>query len=125
MPNTALQLNYIIQDSQEFGSTDEHMISRVFFDLTIDGKPHQDLYCIVKQSVGSWYVDAPLEVSKPVGYKGPFNHQAFSHAVEQYYRKSFRGIAMLGAGAIVRMQHNRFDRPETVVFDSKADGTSW
>ncbi len=128
MPNTVLHLKHIIQDSQEFGSNDEHMISRVFFDLTVGGTSHQDLHCSVKQAVGSSYVDAPLEVSKAVGYKGPFNHEAFSQAVEQYYRKSFGvgGKAIsFDADSTIRMQHNIVVRSETVEFESKASGGPW
>ena len=42
-----------IQDSQDYGSDDEHMTSRVFFDLEIDGKIFKDLCADLKQTVGS------------------------------------------------------------------------
>jgi hypothetical protein len=47
-----IHLQQLVQESQEFGSNDEHMESRAFFDLMIDGKLHQNLYCDVKQYGG-------------------------------------------------------------------------
>jgi hypothetical protein len=101
----------LIQDSQEYGSNDEHMISRVFFDLEIDGVRHEGLYANVKQAVGSSFESAPLEVSSPTNYKGPFNFEAFRDAVEGYYRglvgSQGSGIRISG-GSNIRMKNNRF-----------------
>src|SRR4029077_11625065 len=55
----------LIQDSQEYGSNDEHIVSREFFDLEIGGKRHSDLYVDIKQPVGSDFETAPLEVGPP------------------------------------------------------------
>jgi len=55
----------LIQDSQDYGSDDEHMVSRVFFDFEIEGSVHSNLYADVKQPVGSSFETAPLEVSRP------------------------------------------------------------
>jgi hypothetical protein len=53
-----------IQDSQELGSTDEHMISRLFFKVRVDEQEFTGLHCRVKQMVGAQYEsDSPLEVS--------------------------------------------------------------
>jgi hypothetical protein len=86
MAQATIKLQRLVQDSQEYGSDDEHMVSRVFFDLEIDGKKYQGLHCDVKQIVGSSFETAPLEVSALAGYKGPFNHQAFQQVIERYYR---------------------------------------
>ena len=86
MAQAKIKLQRLVQDSQEYGSNDEHMVSRVFFDLEIDDTKYQGLHCDVKQMVGSSFETAPLEVSAPTGYNGPFNHQAFQQIVERYYR---------------------------------------
>lgn len=97
-----------IQDSQDLGGDEEHMVSRVFFDLQIDGHVHSGLYCDIKQVVGSNYETGDIEVGPPVGYKGPFNYTAFRDAVERYYRSlvGSTGSAFRVSGS-VRMRNNR------------------
>ena len=75
-----------VQDSQDYGSNDEHMVSRVFFDLEVDGKIHSGLYADLKQVVGSNYETGDIEVGLPHGYPDPFNHLAFRDAAEGYFR---------------------------------------
>ena len=48
-----------VQDSQEFGSDDEHMVSRVFFGLEIGGNAYHDLHVDIKQTVGSEFEGGP------------------------------------------------------------------
>ena len=119
----------MIQDSQEYGSDEEHMVSRVFFALELEGSSvHTDLYADVKQTVGSSFETAPLEVSMPHGYKGPWDHEAFSQAVEAYYRglvgASGRMIR-IEAASNVRMRNNRYVEPRVVEFHVKAHGGAW
>jgi len=98
-----------VQDSQEYGSDDEHMVSRVFFDMQIGGTIHKNLYTDVKQPVGGNFETTPLEVSWPKGYEGPFNYDAFREAVERYYRSGFgsKGSAFhIEGGANIRMKNN-------------------
>jgi len=79
----------IMQASQEYGTDDEHMVSRVYFDIEIEEKPQRGLYVDVKQGVGSSFEGGPIEVSFPSGYKGPINYSAFRDEVELYYRDAF------------------------------------
>lgn len=128
MATAKLQLHKLIQDSQDFGSDDEHMISRVFFDLEIDGKKFEGLYANIKQMVGSSFESAPLEVSSPANYKGPFNYDAFRNIVEDYYRSlvgaSGSSIHIVGASS-VRMRNNTFVRPLSTEFEVQVAGGSW
>jgi hypothetical protein len=91
------------------------MVSRVFFDLEIQGKLHSDLYTNVKQPVGGSFESSPLEVSRPVGYEGPFNYEAFREIIEQYYRSqvgaSGRAINIGGGGGNIRMRNNKLVNP--------------
>jgi hypothetical protein len=109
----------IIQDSQEIGSDDSHMVSRIFFRLQIYDQNYFDLNVDVKQTVGSDYETAPLEVGAPRGYKGPFNHEAFQREVEQYYRESFGadGSVVSFSGGSIRMFNNTMLRNKHVEFE--------
>ena len=109
-----------VQDSQEYGSDNEHMVSRVFFDLDVDGRPSAGLWVDLKQVVGSDFETGPIEVGKPHGYCGPFNYLAFRDAAERYYRSlvgsTGSGIHLQG-GAKVRMQNNVFVMGMVVTFE--------
>jgi hypothetical protein len=104
-------LHKLIQDSQDYGSTDDHMVSRVFFDLIIDDITYPDLYADLKQAVGGSFESSPIEVSKPMGYRGPFNYDAFRDIAEYYYRSLIgsngHGIHIAG-GHDIRMTDNTF-----------------
>jgi hypothetical protein len=71
MATARIIFNRCIQDSQEYGSDNEHMISRVFFTLEIRDR-RIDLHADIKQAVGSSYETGPVEVGMPEGYRGPF-----------------------------------------------------
>ena len=117
-----------IQDSQDYGSDDEHMISRVFFDLEVDGQNSQNLYVDIKQPVGGDYESGPMEVYRPEGYRGPLNYEAFRNAVERYYRSlvgsSGSGIRISG-GKGIRMRNNVFDIPGTAEFQVSETDAGW
>ncbi len=120
-----------IQDSQDFGSDDEHMVSRLFFSLEVEGRRYDGLYIDVKQTVGSIYETGPLEVSAPRGtsYIGPFNHGACRAAAEKYYRSfvgsSGSGIRTSSGTQNIRMRNNTFAKEETVEFEVSGPNVSW
>ena len=120
-----------IQDSQDYGSDDEHMVSRVFFTLEVGGRRYEGLHVDVKQTVGSSYEDGPIEVSSPKGasYKGPFNYEAFHAAVEKYYRtlvgSKATGIRISGGARNIRMRNNTFQRQEVAEFEVSGTDVSW
>ncbi len=119
----------MIQDSQDYGSNDEHMVSRVFFSMEVDGKKYDGLQVDIKQAVGSSFETGPIEVGPPRGgYRGPFNHQEFRNAVEKYYRSLIgsqgRGIRIEGA-TNVRMRGNRFEQDMTAEFGAVGADVAW
>jgi hypothetical protein len=119
---------HILQDSQDLGSTDEHMVSRVFFKLKVGFLTHEDLYVDVKQIAGGKFDDTPLEVGAPHGYKGPFNHEAFRDLVERYYRNAVgqSGWAFrVGPGANVRMRNNILSSPMTAEIEIGEGAAGW
>lgn len=128
MATTRIYLHQLIQDSRDYGSNDEHMVSRVFFDLEVDGKRYTGLHADIKQTVGSLFETAPLEVSKPANYNGQFNHQAFQEIIERYYRglvgAQGRSIRIEGASNI-RMRNNRFVHAKVAEFEVQVAGGPW
>ena len=86
MPTVTIQFKELIQDSQNYGSDDKHMVSRVFFDLQVGDKRYPGAYANIRQKVGAVASD-PIEVSPPAGYAGPFDHQKFQAEVEKYFRR--------------------------------------
>ncbi len=116
-----------IQDSQDYGSDDEHMVSRVFFTFEI-GDNKYDLYADIKQTVGASYEEGAIEVMSPSGYEGPFNYQAFRDAAEKYYRglvgSSATGIKIQG-GSNIRMRNNTFYRNMAVECEVGGSTAAW
>lgn len=118
----------IIQDSQEYGSDDEHTVSRIFFDLELDGDSHTDLRVDVKHTVGSDFETTPLEVGPPQGYDGPFNHDAFRIEAEKYYREAFgsSGTAIhIEDGSNIRMMNNIVFLEKVLEFEVEGRPTGW
>jgi len=109
-----------VQDSQEYGSNAEHMVSRVFFTLAVNGKNVGDYEADLKQTVGDDFESGSIEVSKPHGYDGAWNHAKFSDAASKYFRSLVgsqgTGIRITNSTNI-RMQNNKFGKEWTVEFD--------
>jgi len=128
MAKAKLIFDRCIQDSQDYGSDDEHMVSRVFFSLNYGGEVYENLHVEIKQPVGADFETAPLEVGAPQGYKGPFNHEAFREAVEKYYRglvgSKGSGIRISG-GKNIRMRNCLFVSQSTAEIEIQASKGGW
>lgn len=120
MPTATVHFKELIQDSQNYGSDDKHMVSRVFFDLQVGDKKYPGAYANLKQAVGASASD-PIEVSPPAGYSGPFDHPAFQAAVETYFRSILGGsqsAAKRGPGAkALRIRDCRHRKAASVTFE--------
>jgi len=129
MTNAHVTFRRLVQDSQDYGSNDEHMVSRAFFDMQLGDQAHQGLSVDIKQPVGSNFDTSPLEISKPNGYNGPFNHQAFREAVEKYYRSlvgsSGSGIRISAGASNIRMRNNTFVQEAHAEFKVSKEGPAW
>jgi hypothetical protein len=127
MATAKITFHKCIQDSQDYGSNDEHMVSRVFFTFELFDKRF-DLHADIKQTVGSEYETGPIEVGRPEGYKGPFNYEAFRNAAEEYY-KSLVGSAATGiriqGGTNIRMRNNTFIQEMTVECEVDEGAIGW
>lgn len=125
VPLVSINVDRCIQDSQEFGSTDKHMVSRVFYSIDVDGVPKGFFYSNLKQVVGSAYRSDNVEVSPPHGYNGPYNHNTFSNEVAGYFCRSVGSILLLGPGTLVRMRNNTIVVPYRFQFEAEGPAASW
>ena len=127
MARAVVTLQKCVVDSQEFGSDDEHMVSRVFFHIDVEGK-ESDSFVDLKQAVGSSFETGPLEVSKPRG-RGPWNHQEFSRQVESYYRSCVgaqgRGFRIGPGASNIRLQNCVVSTVKTFEFEVNGPNASW
>ena len=123
-----------VQDSQEYGSDREHMVSRVFFDLVLDEIPQGPFFADIKQTVGSDFESGGMEVGPPTGedgapYSGPFSHASFAGAAEEYFRglvgSSGSGIHVSGASSNIRMSNNAFRQEGKASFDVPDKLDAW
>ncbi len=128
MSQVAVKIYKCIQDSQEYGSNDEHMVSRVFCRISVDGQPEREFYADIKQAVGSGYNVNSVEVTPPHDYQGPYNHEAFSEGVRTYFSRlvNSSGAAIsLGNSTNVRMRHNTFNVPYQFAFEADNKPSGW
>ena len=113
MARITVQVTMCIQDSQEFGSDDEHMVSRVFYSLAVDGVEKGDFHSDIKQTVGSEI--GMIEVYPPVGYNGPLDYQKFRDKIADYYNSLVGpGGSAIGLGPSaknIRMRNNTIRKP--------------
>ena len=118
----------LLQDSQDLGSDDEHVVSRIFFSVEANGRRFDNLQADIKQTVGSSYDTASLEVSSPKGgYRGPFDYDKFRAAVEVYYRKFIGagGVLDLTGSSNVRMRNNHMRHPSEIEFEASGQDVAW
>ncbi|MGH9368095.1 MAG: hypothetical protein ACRD3M_10525 [Thermoanaerobaculia bacterium] len=128
----AIELTFegCVQDSEEYGSGRDQMVSRVFFWIKRVGAPPGDfrrdlelvaggrfarlriepaegytgpmLYADLRQTVGEDFETGRVAVGPPVGYSGPFNQEEFARLATTY----FRGVAS-DTGAMLRQEEGR------------------
>ena len=118
MPKFKVTFHQLIQDSQDYGSDDDQMVSRVFFSLNVDGRPIGNFTADLKQVVGSDFETGDIEVGPPTNYDGPFDHQGFGDAARRYFR------SLIGQGSAIhfvgvrnlRMRNNRINREAEFTF---------
>ena len=128
MPLVSINVKKCIQDSQEYGSTDEHMVSRVFYSIDVDGVSKGDDYSDIKQIVGSAYSSDNMEVSRPHEYRGPYDHHIFSDELAGYFSRlvnSSGSMISLGGATNVRMRNNTFIIPYRFQFEADRPAASW
>jgi len=135
MAKVKVNFHECIQDSQEYGSDDEHMVSRIFFSIEVNGERYKERYhADLKQLVGGKFEENPIEVSLPSDssgkpYSGPMNYKAFQEAAEAYFRKlvgsKALGIHIEGGASNIRMRNNRFVVEHSIEFEAADIRPPW
>jgi len=128
MKKAKVTFTQCIQFSQEAGSNDEHMVSRIYFTLEIGKERYQNLYTDIKQTVGSDFQTGAIEVSPPKGYEGPFSYAAFREGAERYYRSSFgaQGTGFnFGSGGKISMRNNVVIKEMVIEFEISSSHSPW
>lgn len=80
---TRVLFHHVIQDATEFGSNESRAVSRVYFDLEVDGTLHEDLTVDLEEEVGSSHRNEEITVGKVAGI---VEREAFERAVRAYYQ---------------------------------------
>ena len=90
---TRVTFERVVQDAEEFGSTETVAVSRVFFELETGGETYSEMYVDLTEPVGGDHAEETLAVGTPqhVGTgqtfdPGALDQQAFERAVQTYYR---------------------------------------
>lgn len=130
MPKIRVTFKECIQDSPEYGSDDEYMVSRVSVDLAVDRADQGGFIADLKQAVGTDFDTGPIEVGRPVEvethkpYGGPFDQARFAEAASKYFRELLGSegwaLELRPGNRNERMQGNRFIRKKVVEFDVSA-----
>jgi hypothetical protein len=115
--NSGFTSRAVCRDSQSYGSDDEHMVSRVFLSIALDGQPRGDFYADLKQTVGDNYETGAIEVGPPTmesgeTYSGPMSHGCFSEGAVRYFRSLVGSVGSgirIGGGGNIRMHDNLFE----------------
>lgn len=121
MSTATITFRQCIQDSQDYGSSEEHMVSRVFFSMNYKGKSYDQLYVDLKQTVGSKFDPNTIEVSAPKNYDGPFGYQTFRSEVVSYYQNLIGSegsfIKIANGCKNIRMRNNTLVETKTIQID--------
>jgi len=128
MPDVAVTFQGIVQDSQKYGSDDDHMVSRLWVDIEVDGHERGSYFVDLKQVVGGNVDD--IEVSPPRWnedeYRGPWSQGAFAPAARTYFlealRRAYNIVPHRQRGQRTTMKGNRIDFEKRITF--KAGGTA-
>lgn len=78
-------MNKCVQESQDSADANMPMSSRIYFKIRTDSLPEVEDYCDVRQTNGPRHNSSQIDVSPPHSYKGPYDHQAFTHGIAAYY----------------------------------------
>lgn len=96
MPVATITFRRCLVNASACESDEDHVGSRVFFDLNIEGQAFGNVYVDVRQVIREGAEHEPLVVTPPQGYDGPFNFRVFQGLVAFYYRQAVGGTWGMG-----------------------------
>ena len=125
MKKIELLFKKCIQDSQDYGSDNEHMISRIFFE--VDGTEYE---CNVRQPYGESFSfdEDPIEVEAPKELQNKINYGQFRDEVEKYYKHlvgSSGSMINIQGGTNIRMQNNTYETEYRTEIDESGLSGGW
>lgn len=83
---TRVLFHKVVQDEPAFGSTETLSVSRVYFELEVDGEMFNDLYVNVEEPVGSDHTPEEIQIGKLKDAPVSIDRQTFEQSVKSYYR---------------------------------------
>ncbi len=86
MMATRIIFHKVIQDGLEFGSDETRSVSRVYFDLEVDGELHKDLSVDVEEPADGTHKTEDIVVGRPQGVPTALDFASFERAVCVYYQ---------------------------------------
>ena len=127
MPTATLAFRRCIVNCSQFGSDEEHVGTRIFFDFLIEDAAYANVYVDVRQLVRDEMENESLLVSRPEGYDGPLNFQVFQSLVEFYYRQAVGAKwGMFGnTGLRMRLEDWVIEYEMLVQFEVFDDESGW
>ncbi|WP_447978128.1 hypothetical protein [Candidatus Nitrospira bockiana] len=81
--------------------------------------------CRAKLTVGERYPEGTVEVTRPEGYTGPYDHEAFSRGISDYYRRLVASLIWPGGPRPVLMQNNYFRIFDAFEFEAEGGAAGW
>ena len=87
MARLIIRVKHCLYDATEFGSTEQVIVSRVFYEMSVNGKKRGEFSSDIIHRMGTAPDPESLEVTRPYGYTGPFDHAVFSHKLIAYYQE--------------------------------------
>ena len=116
-----LRCKVVCQDEQVVDAGVGHLRAKVIFDLVVGGKAYRNLSVVVAQPMDTDYRVAPLTVA-PLSrdqYDGPMNVEAFTEAIERYYRRGIESLVGPNVSKIrnLEMLSNVVIREESTEFE--------
>ncbi len=127
MPVATIAFRRCVVNSSGYGSDEDHVGSRVFFDLQVEDEAYANVCVDVRQLVREGTENEPLLISHPDGYDGPLNFQVFQCLVEFYYRQAVgTKWGMLGnTGIRMRLEDWVIEHEMLVQFELYDDEAGW
>ncbi|MFQ5530354.1 MAG: hypothetical protein ACE5FP_08400 [Gemmatimonadota bacterium] len=118
MPTLRVNFASCIHDSEDYGSDDRRIVSRVFLSIWCEGLRYSECYADIAHPVGGDLKTDPLEITLPQGYDGPISAEGFRRAAGQYYRSLVgRELSATRAGeSDIRLRDHTFLLPRSFEF---------
>jgi hypothetical protein len=80
------------QREQYYHGGNDYLEATVKLNISVNGDSQGNFASVVKLTVGDSFDDGSIEVTRPEGYTGPYDHVVFSRNIEGHYRWVLRQV---------------------------------